>query len=257
MSLVEAQRSADSLRLTITRAGKRNALSFAVIRELGAALAAHRDDPELKFLVLTGAGDQAFCAGADLKDMDAVRTREATRAMADEYRGVLDALRGFPVPVVAALNGAALGGGAELALACDLRVAAATARIGFLQGSMGITTAWGGGADLLDTVGRSRALWLLASAAIVDAPSALQLGLVNAIAAAGESLDDCVQRFCVPFQLRTARVMRGFKALAVARAAGTDRAGLAAIETGHLIDTWTHEDHWRAVAESQGRAGKR
>jgi enoyl-CoA hydratase len=257
MALVEAKRTADSLGLTIARAGKRNALSFALIRALGAELAVARDDAALKFLVLTGAGDKAFCSGADLQDMNAVRTREAARAMAEEYRGVLDAVRQFPVPVIAAVNGDALGGGAELAMACDMRVAAGHARIGFLQGMLAISTAWGGGLDLLDAVGRSRALRLLASAEILDARTALEIGLFNAVAEPGETLDLAVERFCAPFRQRTARVMRGFKALAVARASGADHAGLAAVETGHLVDTWTHEDHWAAVEASRGRAGKR
>jgi enoyl-CoA hydratase len=257
MALVETTRIGGALQLTIARPEKRNALNFAAIRELGAQLDVARGDTSLRFLVLTAAGDKAFCAGGDLQEYAGIRSREATLAMADEYRQTLDALRRFPVPVIAALNGDALGGGAELALACDLRVAAAHARIGFLQGSLGITTAWGGGVDLLNAVGRSRALQLLASAEILDAPAALRIGLFHAVAETGETWSACVARFCAPFQQRKPRVMRGFKALAVAHAAGMERAGLTALETEHLIDTWTDEDHWQAVEASRGRAGKR
>jgi enoyl-CoA hydratase len=257
MALVEAHKSADSLQLTLARPEKRNALSFALIAELGAALESARSDEQLKFLVLTGAGDKAFASGGDLQDLGTARTRAAARAMSDLYRSVLDLVRCFPVPVIAAVNGDALGGGAELAMACDMRVAATHARIGFLHGSLAISTAWGGGIDLLDAVGRSHALRLLASAEILDAEAAAEMGLFAAVAANGESLAACVERFCAPFCQRTPRVMRGFKALAVARAAGADRARLVAVETEHLVETWTHADHWHAVEASKGRAGKR
>jgi len=253
---VEAHRSGDALRLTIARPAKRNALSRAVIAALAAHLEAYRTDDGLKFLVLTGAGDRAFSSGGDLDELGAVRTRAEARAMAREYRRSFDALRGFPVPTIAALNGDALGGGAELAMACDLRIAAAHARIGFLQGSMAISTAWGGGIDLLNAVGASRAMRLLAGAEIFGAEAAGQLGLLEAVAPADLPFDEFIEHFCARFRKRTPRVMRGFKALSAAHRSGADHATLVKIEAEHLVETWTHADHWRAVEENSGRAGR-
>jgi len=146
------------LRVTINRPEKRNALSRAVLDELGQVFAGHAPDEALRVAVLTAAGSHSFAAGGDLLDLAAVRTREGAAAMATQARTALDAIRRFPVPVVAALNGVALGGGAELAVACDLRIAAAHAGIGFVQGRLNIVTAWGGGIDLMRLLGPARGL---------------------------------------------------------------------------------------------------
>jgi len=152
------------LRVTINRPAKRNAVSREVLQELKAVFRAHAALDDLRLAVLGGAGELAFCAGADLVDLAEVREAEAAEAFAADATTALDAIRLFPVPTVAALNGVALGGGAELALACDMRVAAAHARIGFLHAQLNTSTAWGGGPDLARLVGYAKALELLAEA---------------------------------------------------------------------------------------------
>ena len=171
------------LRVTINRPEKRNALSRAVLDELGQVFAGHAADEALRVAVLTAAGSHSFAAGGDLRDLAAVRTREGAATMATQARSALDAIRRFPVPVVAALNGVALGGGAELAVACDLRIAAAHACIGFVQGRLNIATAWGGGIDLMRLLGPARGLAVLARSEVLGAAQALALGLVDAVAA--------------------------------------------------------------------------
>ncbi|MCH8238351.1 MAG: enoyl-CoA hydratase/isomerase family protein, partial [Proteobacteria bacterium] len=128
--------------VTIDRPGKRNALSREVLAELAEIFTAAARDDGLKAAVVTGAGDKCFAAGGDLKDLASVRTLNDARAMADDAKQAFEAIRRFPVPVVAALNGDALGGGAELAVACDFRVFAHHARIGFVHGRLNIPTAW-------------------------------------------------------------------------------------------------------------------
>ena len=171
------------LRVTINRPEKRNALSRAVLDELGQVFAGHAADEALRVAVLTAAGSHSFAAGGDLRDLAAVRTREGAAAMATQARTALDAIRRFPVPVVAALNGVALGGGAELAVACDLRIAAAHAGIGFVQGQLNIATAWGGGIDLMRLLGPARGLAVLGRSEVLGAAQAHALGLVDAVAA--------------------------------------------------------------------------
>ena len=129
--------------LTIDRPEARNAIARATMQELAGAL----DDVEAspaRVLVVTGAGTRVFVAGGDLKELAAIRTHEDATAMAETMRGVLDRLATLPIPVVAAVNGDAYGGGAEVAVACDIRIAADDVQCAFNQVALGIMPAWGG-----------------------------------------------------------------------------------------------------------------
>lgn len=168
---------------TIEGEARRNSLTMALLRELGERIRAAAADRALRAIVLTGAGDRAFCAGADLK--------ERARMSADEVHGfhaaVRDAFLGIeraPQPFVAALNGAALGGGLELALACDLRIAAEGVELGLPEVSLGIIPGAGGTARLPRIVGVARAKDLVLTARRVGAAEALAMGLVGRVAPA-------------------------------------------------------------------------
>lgn len=124
------------LRLTLARPEKRNALSDGLIAAIGATFAEWSTREDVSLAVLTGSGDKAFASGGDLKELDALRGEAEARAFAARTRAAFDHIRRFPVPVLAILNGDALGGGAELAMACDQRLALAHARIGFLQAKL-------------------------------------------------------------------------------------------------------------------------
>ena len=234
------------LHVKITRPEKRNALSRTTLKEIGNVFNHHKSDDSILVAVLTGAGDRSFAAGGDLKDLDSVRTRELTVDMVNTGKTALDAIRNFCVPVVAAINGTALGGGAELAMACDYRVAAETAKIGFLQGKLNITTAWGGGADLMERIGSAPALNLLAGCRILDAKAALELGVIDVCCCRGESLDDCLENFVSPFLGRSASVMRGFKTLRN-HARNNLTQSLNELETNNFIESWLHDEHWQAA----------
>lgn len=236
-----------ALWITLNRPAKRNALSRPLLAELSAAAAALHGDATIRLVVVTGAGARSFAAGGDLADLAAVRDLADAAAMARDARRALDALRDWPVPVVAALNGDALGGGAELAAACDFRIAAHHARIGFIQGRLAIATAWGGGPDLIDLVGARTALRLLSRQEVLDPSEAAALGLYDHVAAEGEALADAIARYCAPMLALPPQVLRAFKRLAIARRAGTPRAGLVELETALFAETWVHPDHWSAV----------
>jgi len=235
------------LRLTINRPDKRNALSLAVLAELRAAFERHSADEDLRLAVLTAAGDKSFAAGGDLEELASIRTEAGAAQMATEAKAALAAVRRFPVPVVAAVNGVALGGGAELALACDFRIAAAHAGIGFVQGRLNIATAWGGGIDLMRLLGPSRALAVLCRSEVVPADAAQALGLIDAVAAPGEPFDAFIARFIGPLARQAPQVLRAFKAQALAERLGLPRAEREAIETRLFSLTWVHDDHWAAV----------
>jgi enoyl-CoA hydratase len=235
------------LRVTIDRAEKRNALSRALLGDLRRVFEREAGDHGLRLAVLTAAGDRNFAAGGDLRDLAAVRTEAEAVAMATEARAALDAVRSFPVPVVAALNGVALGGGAELALACDLRIAAAGAGIGFVQGQLNISTAWGGGIDLMRLLGPARALAVLARGEVIPAAEARALGLVEAVAEASEPFEAFVARFVAPLARQAPQVMRAFKAQALAERLGRPRGEREETEARLFSLTWVHDDHWTAV----------
>jgi methylglutaconyl-CoA hydratase len=173
--------------VTLDRPDRRNALDRATLAELGRLGRELGCDPAVGALVLTGSGDQAFCAGADLKERVGM-SDDAVRAMLGLYRTELAWLSSSPFPVVAALNGAALGGGLELALACDLRVAAAHAVLGLPETSLGIIPAAGGTQRLPRLVGLAKAMELVLLGTRLTAVEALALGIVNRVTAAGESV---------------------------------------------------------------------
>jgi enoyl-CoA hydratase len=153
---------------TLSRPEAKNALDSATFTALAHALAAARDDATLRAVVLTGAGD-TFVSGGDLRELRMATTAEQAARLADAGRQVCDAIVRLPVPVIAALPGAAIGGGAELATACDLRVADARATVCFKHARMAVTTAWGILPKLVGLVGHGAASRLLLTAVDVDA----------------------------------------------------------------------------------------
>ncbi len=170
--------------LTVDRPEKRNALNAAVRRELIAALDELRGDAEVRVLVLTGAGEKAFVAGADIGEF-AERTPLEQRA-AMTGRRVFDEIAAYPKPVIAMIHGLALGGGCELALACDLRIAADTAKLGQPEINLGIIPGGGGTQRLPRVVGTGQAMRLVLTGEIIDAAEALRIGLVDLLHPAAE-----------------------------------------------------------------------
>lgn len=257
---LEVRFSDGVLEVLINRPAQRNALSQAVLGKLKDCFNAYSKEPHLVLATLRGAGERCFAAGGDLKEFDTLRDRAGTLAMGAHSRAALDAIRHFPVPVVALLNGDAIGGGAELAVACDMRVLAPHSRMAFVQGSMGISPAWGGGADLVRLVGPARALRLLTRAEFIDGALALTLGLADAVCPADIAFEEFAAEFLGPMRARKPQVMRAFKA--IARAGREDPAHEAAreLEAAQLVETWLHPDHWAAhdatLARISGRVGK-
>jgi enoyl-CoA hydratase len=165
--------------LTIDRPDARNAISLDTMAELEKALDAL--GAGVRALVVTGAGDRAFVSGGDLKELSAIRTIEEASAMAWRMRTICDRLAEFPAPVVAALNGHAFGGGAEVAVAADIRLAADDIKIAFNQVSLEIMPAWGGAERLAALVGRGKALLLAGTGTVLDAAEAQRIGLIDRV----------------------------------------------------------------------------
>lgn len=237
----------DVLHVTINRPDKRNALNLDMLDSLAAAFRDHRR-VDLKCAVLTGAGDRAFAAGGDLRELESLRSTSEARVLAERGQAALDEIRYFPVPVIGALNGVALGGGAELAMACDLRIAAENADLGFIQAQLGVTTAWGGGIDLIAATGNSVALDVLCAGQRLSAQDALGLGLYAAVCDRELDFSVFVREFLGRYLNRSINVLRGYKTvLAVRRRKLHDDLGDNARE--QFVASWVHEDHWAAAAD--------
>ncbi len=161
--------------LTLNRPEARNAFSRALVDELRAAVAA---STQARLVVLTGAGDKAFCAGADLKERRGMSTEE-TRRFLDDLNALMNEVAALPALTLAAINGAAFGGGCELALACDLRAAVPDAQIGLTEVTLGIIPGAGGTQRLARLVGPSRAKELIALGRRLGAADALAIGLLS------------------------------------------------------------------------------
>lgn len=242
------------LRVTLNRPESRNPLSGDLVAGLHRTFTHYAADPDLKVVIVTGAGNKAFAAGGDLKELMAVRTSAQAAEMSNMTRAAFQTIRDFPVPVIAAMNGDALGGGAEFAVACDIRVAAHHCRMGFIQGRLNISTAWGGAHDLNQLVGPATALRLLARGEVIDMQTGLRLGLIDDVAQEGESLDDVVARYCAPIIEKVPRVVRTFKAI-TRDAKNANRAQTDQLETELFTANWVHDDHWEAADKVLSKKG--
>ena len=172
--------------LTVNRPDKLNALNDVVIGELGNAIDSLRADPAVGGIILTGAG-RAFVAGADISELDAHGAVSA-RALAVRGQEVFRRFETSPKPTIAAVNGFALGGGCELAMACHIRIASEAAKFGQPEVKLGLIPGYGGTQRLPRLVGKGRALQLLLTGEVIDAAEAYRIGLVNRLVPAGELL---------------------------------------------------------------------
>ncbi len=210
----------------LDRPERMNALSRALVRALGRVGGELAQDAEVRAIVVTGAGDRAFCAGADLKERLGMSDDEVLELLA-LYRSELSWLESSSVPTIAAINGAALGGGLELALLCDLRVASANATLALPETALGIIPGAGGSQRLPRIIGAAKAKEMILLAARVDAERALELGLVHRVVPREQDLLTATLAYIQPI-LRGAPIAQA-AALSALRAAELPLAeGLAA-----------------------------
>lgn len=218
--------------LTIDRPHARNAISLETMDQLEKALDGATG---ARALAITGAGDRAFVSGGDLKELSALRTELDASAMAWRMRSICDRIAAFRGPTIAALNGHALGGGAEFAVAADIRLAADDIKIGFNQVALEIMPAWGGAERLVALVGYSKALLLAGTGTVIDAAEAERIGLVDRVLPR-QSFDADWRALARALASRPAseikRVMRG----------ATTTEAVAA-----FAKLWVADEHWAAA----------
>ena len=183
MTLIETERLDDNNGIVIIKINRPevlNAINIDVIAELSNTIDAVGLDDNIRAVIITGAGERSFCAGADLNYVVNLSPIEAER-YATTIHNLLNKIENLPRPVIAAINGYALGGGCEIALACDIRIASSNAKIGQTEVKVGIPPGWGGTQRMLRLLRVSKAKELIYTGRMIGANEALQIGLVNKV----------------------------------------------------------------------------
>jgi enoyl-CoA hydratase len=238
--------------ITLNRPDVLNALNLALLDELSGALAELDRDATVRAVILTGAGSKAFAAGADIGELNALPDARAGETQARAGQAVTRAIERMRVPVIAAVNGFALGGGCELAMACDVRIASENARFGQPEVNLGILPGYGGTQRLTRLVGEGTAMYLCLTGEMIDAAEALRVGLVQRVV----PLDGLL-----PEALRIAGLIAAKAPLAIAatKRAVVDGAGLGlddalaleALLFGQMVSTDDFREGSRAFLDKR------
>ena len=250
--LLLSSREGSTLLLTLNRPEAGNAMSLELALEFRAALEVCRHDASIRSVVVTGAGDRYFCTGGDVKRYAKLGDAAELNHAFNTVRDLLDEIEGLDQPVFAALNGFTVGGGTELALACDLRFASRSVQIGLPHIRLGLIPGWDGTARLVETVGRAKAMRLMLSGERVSAEEAFGIGLVDQV------VDD---RLCVGAALDFAAKLDSAAPLAIGAAKRTvldslrsERSLARSKGRQRFAELWFTEDHKeaeRAFAEKR------
>tara|TARA_B110000046_G_scaffold34410_3_gene37271 strand:+ start:968 stop:1744 length:777 start_codon:yes stop_codon:yes gene_type:complete len=179
--------------ITINRPDKLNALNKATIQELSETITASGKNDSIKSIVITGSGEKAFVAGADIAEFNTFSTKEAHKLAKNGQDILFDFVEKSNKPVIAAVNGFALGGGLELAMSCHMRVASSNARVGLPEVSLGIIPGYGGTQRLAQLAGKGKAFELIFTAGMMKADEALNCGLVNHVVEQNELMNKCLE----------------------------------------------------------------
>jgi enoyl-CoA hydratase len=249
---VLTEKVASTVTVTVNRPKVLNALDDVTLRELTDVFLALGSEPEVRCVILTGAGEKAFVAGADIAAMAGLSVDEA-RAFAERGHRLGAVMEALAAPVIAAVNGFALGGGLELALACDFAIASSNAKLGLPEVGLGVLPGFGGTQRLARRVGIARARELVYTGKVIGAEEALRIGLVNAVTEVGE-LAATVRGVAEviagrgPLAVRAAkRVMAEGADLPLAQALAGEREAFAA-----LFSSGDQKEGMRAFLEKRG-----
>jgi len=237
--------------ITIDRPAVHNAISLATMDELERVLSRLEQSSKVGAVVLTGAGERTFVSGGDLKDFAQLETHESAAAMSRRMQLLMARFESLPIPMIGAINGDCLGGGCEVALATDIRVASEGSHFGFKQVALGITPAWGGRRRLVQLVGRAKALMLLLSGESLDAREAEHLGLVDKVVPRGHALAAAIelaQQIAANPPLAVKAIKR-----AVNYDAQTSDSKAIGFEAELFAETWISSDHQEALAARKER----
>ena len=246
MSNLIVEKGALDLTIAINKPESSNALSLSLIKELLEILSEYEDNHEIKSVVITGTGNKCFAAGGDIKELYEVRSEKAIENMIAIGRRTIDKIRYYPVPVLALINGHALGGGAELAIACDYRVAAKRATFGFVHSTLNITTAWGGIIDLIDIVGNRKALLTLIEGKALTTSEAYKIGILDSVCPNVEDATRDIKNIQKRINNCSSSIIRANKFI-INEHKKTIHNGLKEFENREFKKSWSSEEHWESM----------
>lgn len=248
---VRLARSGRVATIVFDRPAAKNAIDLATMDALDRLVAELEQDAEVAAVIVTGAGG-SFVSGGDIKDFGRIVGADAARQMSLKMQAILQRLAELPVPSLAAIDGDAHGGGCEVALFPDIRVAAPASRFIFKQLDMGLMTGWGGGQRLAQIVGYPRALLWLSTAATVSAGDALSQGLVDEVAPGGSSALSWAEGLAAKIAEKPRASLVAQKA-ALRMSQRLSQAASVAYEAERFASTWGSPAHTQAVARFLGR----
>lgn len=233
--------------LVFNRPETRNALDFETMTCFAQTIDDLAREPGLRVLIITGAGVDAFCSGGDLSELSRYPTQEDGSRLAGLMGDALLQMEHIEIPVIGAVNGYALGGGSEIALACDMRIADEKVRLGMIHIRLGVTPAWGTGQRLLRLVGYARAMEILLRGRAMHAHELVALGLVNRVVAAGTALEHALN-FARHIAKSPPDVVRDIKKL-LRTGMYLDYESALSIERELFPPLWAADEHHDAVEQ--------
>lgn len=239
------------LHITINRENKLNALNKETLRELADVIQYVQKVPEVHCALITGAGEKAFVAGADISEFSSFKGEEGENLARNGQVTVFDAIENSTKPFLAAINGYALGGGLELALACHLRIAADTAKMGLPETTLGLIPGYGGTQRLTQLVGKGRAFEIIATADMITAEKAAQIGLVNYTVPPEELIPRSVELLKKIMSRAPVAIAAAINATNSVSKHNLDGYELEIKEFGRLFDTQDFKEGTRAFAEKR------
>jgi enoyl-CoA hydratase len=239
------EEKSDYLLFTINREDVRNAINYEIMEGLELFLEKGKDKA-YKALVITGAGESAFCSGGDLSAFHQLKTEDESYQMLSKMSSILYRILIYPKPTFAILNGSAVGGGCELASACDFRIGRKGLKAGFIQGKLAITTGWGGGSIILEKLCITNALKLLMTAELYESEQLLALGFLNELYE-GDQQQACQLYIEKMLKLET-DVLSAYKKMVVSKWEETNLQKRIQEEVSNCAKLWQSEAHHLQVA---------
>lgn len=237
--------------ITINRPKKLNALNKETIQELHEAFDEADDDKNTKVIIVTGSGEKAFVAGADISEFADFDVREGTRLAAKGQEILFNFVENLSTPVIAAVNGFALGGGLELAMACHFRVASDNAKMGLPEVSLGVIPGYGGTQRLPQLVGKGRAMEMIMTAGMIDANEALNYGLVNHVTTQEDLLPLCEKIAAKISRNSSVAISSAIKAINANFKDGVNGFDVEVTEFGNCFGTADFEEGTTAFLEKR------
>lgn len=247
MSKLEVKRENGLVQLMINRPEKRNAIDYDVMEALDQVLTEINENEEDKLVIVRGVGTEAFCSGGDLSIFHGLRTKDEAYSMLSKMGEILFKLFFLEKPTVAALNGTAVGGGCEIATACDFRIASSHVKVGFVQGTLGITTGWGGSTMLIERFKKQTAMEMLMTCQRYSAKQAFELGFIQRIFDEDKPFDEAIMHYINPFIRQSTSVLAAYKKRWIDQFDKDEVKARFKREIDECSTLWASDEHHEAV----------